>query len=125
VTSLFQAGVTLLLGGPSSAHDAGKLRYFAGIAVSLGLPYEIALKSISSTAAEVWGLTQVGQIAVKKRADFAVWDGDPFEPSTQLSALFINGKSQSLLTRQDRLEQRYIKAASEFVVQAALADLTE
>lgn len=108
---MHETGVKIIIGGPTSAHDAGKVRYFAGIAVANGLPYEQAIKAISATPAEVFGLTRVGQIKQGMRADIAVWDGDPLEPMSQITALFIQGKPQSLVTRQDRLEQRYIEEA--------------
>ncbi|NVK54157.1 MAG: amidohydrolase family protein [Alteromonadaceae bacterium] len=111
ILSMHEAGVKVIIGGPTSAHDAGKIRYFAGIAVGNGLPYDEAIKAISAIPAEVFGLARIGQIKQGMRADIAVWDGDPLEPLSQLTALYIQGKPQSLLTRQDLLEQRYINEA--------------
>ncbi|MEP1384834.1 MAG: amidohydrolase family protein [Paraglaciecola sp.] len=109
---LYQAGVKLIIGGPTTAHDAGKLRYFAGIAVANGLPYEAAIQAITVNVADVWGLANVGQLSPGKRADIAIWDGDPLEPITQINGLYIAGKLQSLETRQDKLEQNYIPEAT-------------
>ncbi|GGF73919.1 amidohydrolase family protein [Alteromonas lipolytica] len=111
ITLMHKAGVKIVIGGPTSAHDAGKIRYFAGMAVGNGLPYDEAIKAISATPAEVFNLTNVGQIKPGMRADIAVWDGDPLEPLSQITALFIKGQAQSLETRQDQLEQRYIPNA--------------
>jgi imidazolonepropionase-like amidohydrolase len=108
---LFSAGVKIVLRGGSSAHDAGKLRYFAGMAVARGLPYQAALQAVTVTPARIWGANHFGAIAVGQRADLAIWNGDPFEPLTELIALYIKGEPQALASRQDQLEAEYIKAA--------------
>lgn len=107
---LFSAGVPLILRGGSSAHDAGKLRYFAGMAVARGLPYDAALQAVTATPARLWGATDVGTIAAGQQADIAIWSGDPFEPLTELVALYIRGKAQPLISRQEQLEDKYIDA---------------
>lgn len=109
---LHNAGVSLILRGGSSPHDAGKLRYIAGMAVANGLPYDIALKAVTINPARVWGFTDFGSIAVGQSADLAIWSGDPFEPQSELIALYIEGQSQSLHSRQNQLEEKYIKATS-------------
>lgn len=119
---LNKAGVRILIGGPTSAHDASKIRYFAGMAVANGLPRDIAIEAITRTPAQVWGLQDVGQISSGMRGDIAVWDGDPLEPMTLISQLYINGQPQSLITRQDRLEQRYIKSANDYYAETAMKE---
>ncbi|KCZ50789.1 amidohydrolase family protein [Hyphomonas pacifica] len=112
VARLHQAGVRLIIRGGSSAHDAGKLRYFAGMSVAKGVPGDAALKAVTSTPAEVWGDGTFGMIKAGMLADIAVWTGDPFEPMTDLSALYIGGVEQSLDSRQDALARKYIPFAS-------------
>lgn len=107
---LQQAGVTLIIRGGTSAHDAGKLRYFAGMAVARGVPYHHALQAITVNPARVWGATHFGTVAAGQNADLAIWSGDPFEPLTELTALYINGQLQPLQSRQDLLEDKYIRA---------------
>lgn len=119
---LNKAGVRILIGGPTSAHDTSKIRYFAGIAVANGLPWDVAIDAITRTPAQVWGLKDVGQIKLGMRADIAVWDGDPLEPMTLISQLYISGHPQSLITRQDRLEQRYIKSAKDYYAETAIKE---
>ncbi len=109
---LHAAGVRLVIRGGSSAHDAGKVRYFAGMAIARGVPADVALASVTVTPAEIWGGTSFGTIARGKEADLAIWSGDPFEPSTVLNALYIGGEAQPLSSRQDALEARYIPAAA-------------
>ncbi|MGE6699416.1 amidohydrolase family protein [Hyphomonas sp. NPDC076900] len=108
---LHAAGVPLIIRGGAAAHDAGKVRFFAGMAAARGVPVEEALKAITATPAMVWGASDLGSIAAGKRADVAVWAGDPFEPATELRELYIGGQAQSLLSRQEALEVRYIPAA--------------
>ena len=108
---LHAAGVRLIIRGGSSAHDAGKVRYFAGMAIARGVPADVALASVTITPAEIWGANSLGAIASGKEADIAIWSGDPFEPSTVLTALYISGEAQRLFSRQDALEARYIPAA--------------
>lgn len=107
--ALVAAGVTVVLRGGASAHDAGKVRYFAGMAVARGVPYNIALQAITVTPARVFSEQRVGSIAPGQQADLAVWSGDPFEPLTELNSLYINGKLQPLTSRQNQLETKYIK----------------
>lgn len=108
---LHAAGVQLIIRGGAAAHDAGKVRFFAGMATARGVPAEDALKAITATPAMIWGASDLGSIAAGKRADVAIWSGDPFEPATALRGLYIGGQEQSLLSRQDSLEARYIPAA--------------
>lgn len=105
---LHAAGVTVILRGGAASHDAGKLRYMAGLAVARGLPAETALKAVTSVPAKVWGLKKQGELLPGNVADIAVWNGDPFEPMTELQSLYINGQAQDLVSRQDALQTRYI-----------------
>lgn len=107
---LHQAGVRLIIKGGSSAHDAGKLRYFAGMVVARGVPYQAALQAITVNPASIWGAKDTGTVAAGQSADLAVWSGDPFEPLTELTALYIKGQPQLLQSRQDQLEDKYIRA---------------
>jgi imidazolonepropionase-like amidohydrolase len=108
---LNEAGVTIVIQGKRSGHEAGQLRYFAGLAVAHGLPYAAALKAVTVNPARVWGEKNFGALAVGQDADIAIWEGDPFEPLTDLSALYIRGERQSLRSRQNMLEEKYIGAA--------------
>ncbi|PKP83311.1 MAG: imidazolonepropionase [Alphaproteobacteria bacterium HGW-Alphaproteobacteria-18] len=108
---LHAAGVQLILRGGSAAHDAGKVRLFAGLAIARGVPTEAALRAVTVTPARVWGMSDFGALAPGQIADLAIWSGDPFEPMTELNALYIGGEAQSLSSRQDALERRYIPAA--------------
>ncbi len=108
---LHEAGVRLVIQGKPTGHEAGQLRYFAGLAVAHGLPYAAALEAVTVNPARVWGEEGFGALAVGQEADIAIWEGDPFEPLTDLSALYIRGERQSLRSRQNFLEEKYIGAA--------------
>ena len=53
------------------------------------------------------GLDAYGEIAPGKIADIAVWSGDPFEPLSDLVALYIDGELQPLKDRQTALGDKY------------------
>ena len=42
-----------------------------------------------------------------KDADLVIWTGDPFEPLSQATAVFIRGEPQPLTSRQLELRDRY------------------
>lgn len=108
IVRLHQAGVKVSIRLGASPHDAGKIRMYAGMAVAQGLPYNTALQAITVNPLSAWGITHIGTLASGQQADFAVWDGDPFEPATSLVSLYINGQLQPLESRQQRLEAKYI-----------------
>jgi imidazolonepropionase-like amidohydrolase len=46
-------------------------------------------------------------IASGKSADVVIWTGDPFEPLSRVSRLFVAGKEIPLVSRQTELRDRY------------------
>ena len=91
-----------------STHNVYQLRYDAGNAVANGMSAEGALKAISSNVAEIFNINDAGSIAVGKVADLALWSGDPFEISTKLEKVMINGVEVSTQSRHDKLRDRYM-----------------
>jgi len=64
----------------------------AAIAARHGLPFEAALASITRDAARILGVSdRVGTIEVGKDGDLALFDGDPFEYTTHVTAVVIEG----------------------------------
>jgi len=102
---LVVAGVPVIL-GTFATHDARRLRYYAGNAVRGGLTRDQALRAITWTPQEAFGLPK-SAIRVGDKANLAVWDGDPLEPRTSLVALWIDGHPVSLDTRHKQLMRRY------------------
>lgn len=69
------------------------LRHEAIHAVELGLTKERALRALTLDAARILGVAdRMGSIAKGKDADLLVFDGDPFEPSSSLLNVIIDGK---------------------------------
>jgi imidazolonepropionase-like amidohydrolase len=91
-----------------STHNVYQLRFDAGNAVANGMTPEGALNAISSNVAEIFNINDSGSIAVGMAADLALWSGDPFEISTTLEKVMINGVEVSTESRQDKLRDRYM-----------------
>jgi len=108
---LRRAGVTVALHLSSvQTYNAGSsLREGAGLAVANGLPYVEGLRSIMSAPARIWGVAdRQGTLEPGKDGDLVIWDGDPLEPSTLVTAVLIQGRPVSLVTHQTALRDRYL-----------------
>ena len=69
------------------------MRFYASLLVAQGLPEMEALRSITSTPAEVLGVSsRVGTIENGKDADFVVMDGPPLNSLSKVITVFVNGK---------------------------------
>lgn len=103
------AGVTVILtGNEGSAHRAREMRYNAGNAVANGLPWRDALAAITVNPAKAFGVAdRFGSLEAGKDGDVVVWDGDPLEPMTQPTAVLVQGREQSLMSRGRMLAERY------------------
>jgi len=106
---LERAGVLVAIeAAEGGAHRARETRYNAGIAVAHGMSYAGALKAITINPATIFGVSdRVGTLEPGKEADVVVWNGDPFEPMTQPTAVFIRGEQQPLTGRNIELFDRY------------------
>lgn len=104
---LAQAGVKVALLEPDT-HNARNLRQQAGNAVSNGLPWDEALRAVTLSPAEMFGVAaRYGSLDSGKVANVVVWSGDPFELSTAVRHVFIRGKEIPLRSRQTELLERY------------------
>lgn len=102
------AGVEIAIVSPDPAHRVRELRYEAGSAVAQGLPYGAALEAITVAPARIFGLAdQLGSLQPGRVADLVVWDGDPLEPRTLPTAIYIDGIVQPLRSRALDLRDRY------------------
>jgi imidazolonepropionase-like amidohydrolase len=64
----------------------------AGIAHAYGLPFDAALGSITLQAARILGIEdRVGSIEIGKDGDLVLYDGNPFEYTTHVTAVVIEG----------------------------------
>jgi imidazolonepropionase-like amidohydrolase len=65
----------------------------AAIAAANGLAFEEALASITIDAATILGIAdRVGSLAPGKDADLVLFDGDPFEYTSRVTGVIINGE---------------------------------
>jgi imidazolonepropionase-like amidohydrolase len=106
---LAKAGVKIVL-METDTHNSRNLKQEAGNAVSYGLPWDQALRAITLTPAEVFGVAdRYGSLDAGKVANVVVWSGDPFEFSSAAEHVFIRGKEIPLKSRQTELFERYRK----------------
>jgi hypothetical protein len=95
-----------------ASHNARKIRQLAGNAVANGLPWADALAALTRVPAETFGVgDEVGSIATGRRADLVLWSGDPLEVSTVAEQVWLDGRAQSMRSRQTELRDRYLRGA--------------
>ena len=109
---LRKAGVKVALvgngDGDESHFNARNIKYEAGNAVAYGMSWDDALRAITLTPAELFGLSdRIGSLQTGRDANIVVWSGDPFEFSTQVEHVFIKGREIKEKSRQDMLTDRY------------------
>lgn len=108
---LQKAGVTFtFMITDEPTHNARKLRQTAGVAVAHGLPFDAALAGLTSSPAEIFGLSATrGRIANGQIADVVLWTGDPLELSTMADQVWIAGRPVEMRSRQTELRDRYLE----------------
>jgi imidazolonepropionase-like amidohydrolase len=90
------------------AHQSRNLPYAAGFAVAFGLPHDEALRALTLTPAEIWGVAdQLGSLDAGKTANVVVANGDPLDVKTDVKHVFIAGRDIPLESRQTRLRDQY------------------
>ena len=109
---LRRAGVRVVLvgntDGDENRFNARNIKYEAGNAVAYGMNYDDALRAITLTPAELFGLSdRVGSLQAGRDANVVVWSGDPLQTSTRVEHVLVRGKQVSLATRQTELLRRY------------------
>lgn len=90
------------------AHNSRNLPYQAGFASAFGLPYAEALRAITLSPAEIWGLAdRLGSLDVGKVANLVVANGDPLDVKTDVKQVYIEGEAIPMVSRQTRLREEY------------------
>jgi imidazolonepropionase-like amidohydrolase len=106
---LVKAGVKVAL-METDTHNSRNLRQQAGNAVSYGLSWDQALRAVTLSPAEAFGVAdRYGSLEPGKVANVVVWSGDPFEFTTAVEHVIIRGRDISLRSRQTELLERYKK----------------
>lgn len=86
------------------------LPYEAGYAVAFGLPWEEAMRAITLSPAEIWGVAdQLGSLDPGKIANVVVANGDPLDVKSDVKHVFIAGREVPLESRQTRLRDEYMR----------------
>src|SRR5438105_1604863 len=110
---LRKAGVQVALignagGGDEEAFNVRNLKQEAGNAVSYGMTWDDALRSVTLAPAEFFGAAdRVGSLQPGREGNVVVWSGDPFEFTTRAEHVFVRGREYNEKTRQDLLIERY------------------
>lgn len=110
---LRKAGVQVALignagGGDEEAFNVRNLKQEAGNAVAYGMTWDDALRAVTLTPAEIFGVAdRVGSLQPGREGNVVVWSGDPFEFTTRVEHVFVRGRQYNDKTRQDMLMQRY------------------
>jgi imidazolonepropionase-like amidohydrolase len=105
---LRQAGVKVVVHGGVDSWNARNVKYEAGVAVAFGLPWDEALRSVTLTPAEVFGVAdRVGSLQPGRDATLVIWSGDPFELYTRAEKVYVRGREVQRMSRQDELMRRY------------------
>jgi len=110
---LRRAGVQVVIignagNGDEETFNVRNIRQEAGNAVAYGMSWTDAMRSVTLTPAEVFGVAaRVGSLQVGRDGNVVVWSGDPFEFSTNAERVFVRGKEYTALNRQEMLTERY------------------
>lgn len=105
---LHAAGVKVALRTNEEA-NVRNLPFQAGYAAAYGMGREEALRAVTITAAEIFGVSnQLGSLQVGKQATLFAADGDPFEPATNIRHLFIDGYRIPMTSRHTELHQEFL-----------------
>jgi imidazolonepropionase-like amidohydrolase len=97
-----------IITGESETFKARTIKQHAGNAVAYGMTWDDALRAVTLTPAEVYGIDgTVGSLAAGKDGNVVIWDGDPFEFATRAEKVFIKGKEVQAPGRQEQLTERY------------------
>lgn len=108
---LIDAGVKVAIAdSDAQTHNARNITQSAGNAVAYGLDWEAALRAITLTPAEIFGMAATtGSLEAGKAADIVIWPGDPLELTNYPDAVFINGVAVPMVSRQTLLRDRYLQ----------------
>ena len=105
---LHEAGITFAIASGEETPHERNLPYVAAMAVSHGLPWDAALRSITLSAAEILGVAdKVGSLDKGKHATLIVTNGPAMEVTTNVTMAFIQGRQIDLRNKQTELADKY------------------
>ncbi len=104
-----KAGVTVAIRS-NDTENVRNLPFNAGFAVAYGMPLDDALKAITITPAEIFGVAdKYGSLEEGKQANLFVSNGDPFETKSNIEHLFINGWKIAIENRHTLLYDEFLE----------------
>jgi len=90
---LHELGVPIALSGHDQRPVGARLADQAGLAMRGGLPFDAALEAVTLAPARMVGVDKrVGSLEVGKDADLVLWSGKPFEPSSRIIGVLLDGE---------------------------------
>lgn len=107
---LHEAGVRFSISGGATSRNsnARNLPYHAAVSVAYGLPYDVALRAITLSPAEILGVAdRVGSLEAGKDATLFVTTGDPLETPSNVTAAWVQGRAVDLSSRHVKLYEKY------------------
>ncbi len=106
---LHEAGVRFAIVS-DDASQSRNLPYEAAMANAFGLPAEAALRAITLSPAEIFGVAdRMGSLEAGKLANLFVATRDALDHRAVVMHVFIDGREQSLETRHTRLYEQFRK----------------
>jgi len=113
---LFMNGVRLARAGVKIAFSSGSataakdLPYHAAKAAAFGLDRREALKAVTISPAEIFGVAaEMGSLEKGKAANIVLADGDILEMRTNIKAVYIDGKPCDMTNRYTELLDKFKK----------------
>lgn len=104
---LHKAGVKVAIATSDSAY-VRLLPYHAGTAAAFGLPKDEALKSVTITPAQIFGVDKLlGSIEAGKLANLVITDGDILEHRTKVKQMFIAGRPVDMSNKHQHLYEKF------------------
>ncbi len=102
-----KTGIVTRSASSGFTHNLRLIAQSAGNAVTTGLSWDDAFAATTLTPASLFGMSSKAQIKAGDTANLVVWNGDPLEATSLPVAIIIDGKLQSLESRQTKLRDRY------------------
>jgi imidazolonepropionase-like amidohydrolase len=90
---LLDRGVRVALSAHGATEADQALDDQAGFAVRGGATFDEALAAVTTTPAELIGVTErVGTLTAGKDGDCVLWNGTPFEPTSRVVGVIVDGR---------------------------------
>lgn len=104
---LAKAGVKFCFASGDGS-ESMMLPFKVGEHCAYGLSREDALKALTINPAEIFGVAdKLGSIEAGKMGNIIVTDGDPFELTTTMRYVFIDGQPRKLVSKHTMLRDKY------------------